>query len=716
MNFAEIAAFAAALCNFLITVLVLRCCNWREPATRANAAWGLSLTLWNVGSWQSLDLEQQEPIFWIKILHLGVIFMPVTLLHVSLVTAQVRSRKFLPGVYILHTFFAAMLLTDLYVADVHKYSFGNWMIPGPLFWAWVVSYGFITTFEVSMLWRTLRRSQGLQRTRLRFLLNAVLGLWVLGTNDLLPIFGFDKYPLLDIPFLPLANLAAIVYGVLVGYSALQHSLLDVHVTMGRISAHLVRFVFLFGIGLVLQLFIALTDPQSFRVGAMLANLAVLLVSAALASVLFPKLFGGSGMEKLERRILGDSFEYQDQVRSFIERMNWYADLPALLDELQTLLLRTFKLESYQIILRDESNLLFVVAREYPEKPTFVLKPNSPVFQYFEWGKGEYLSLSSSYVHIATSPLERGARDQMRVTEAEFCFPLAWQREPFGLLLVGKKVNGEPFTATDINLLVSLAKNMSLVANQIRLKTQILLTQELDLLGRMSRGMAHDLNNLLTPVSTLLQLATETGSYDEELLPTALRNISTMHSYIKESLFFSEHPHPDLRLDRLDIVVQQTLELARSNPRKPVEIVADHMDETLVEMNSVLMQRLLINLISNAIDASEPGMEVRIQMERLEKGDRSSDWVRIRVIDQGEGISRENLSRVQIPYFTTKDRGDENRGFGLGLAICRKIVTLHGGNLSIESQLRKGTTVMVDLPSRQAVAESTAPAPELTVAS
>ena len=65
-----------------------------------------------------------------------------------------------------------------------------------------------------------------------------------------------------------------------------------------------------------------------------------------------------------------------------------------------------------------------------------------------------------------------------------------------------------------------------------------------------------------------------------------------------------------------------------------------------------------------------------------------------------GHRRENLSRVQLPYFTTKNRGDEDRGFGLGLAICRKIVTLHGGHISIDSQLRKGTTVQVDLPSRQ----------------
>jgi signal transduction histidine kinase len=118
------------------------------------------------------------------------------------------------------------------------------------------------------------------------------------------------------------------------------------------------------------------------------------------------------------------------------------------------------------------------------------------------------------------------------------------------------------------------------------------------------------------------------------------------------------------------------------------------------MDEVLIQRLIANLIANAIDASRPGTQIRVELERLGKTEANRDWLRVRVIDHGEGIPKENLSRILTPYFTTKNRGDENRGFGLGLAICRKIVNLHGGHLSIASQQKKGTTVQVDLPSRQ----------------
>jgi signal transduction histidine kinase len=386
-------------------------------------------------------------------------------------------------------------------------------------------------------------------------------------------------------------------------------------------------------------------------------------------------------------------------------MYWYSDMQTLLDDLQELLTETFCLKGFKIILRDETTRAFSIIRASP--PVAIrelehLRIPSPVFQYFEWGRDAYLSLGDVLSMGSKSVLARQAREQLQGLDAQFCFALSSQNEPFGLLLVDQKISGEPYTATDINLLVMLVKNLSLMVNQIRLKTQILHAQELDLLGRMSRGMAHDLNNLLTPVWTLLQLSSEEGSntFDEDLLPVALRNIKTMRAYIREALFFSENLRPDIQLGRLDMLLMQAAELAKASRKKQVEVITDVPEEVVAELDEVLLQRMVANLISNAIDASAEGSEVRVELTRLAKTEASRDWVRVRISDRGEGIRKEDLNRVFTPYFTTKNRGDENRGFGLGLAICRKIVNLHGGNLSIASQLKKGTTVQVDLPTRQ----------------
>jgi signal transduction histidine kinase len=115
---------------------------------------------------------------------------------------------------------------------------------------------------------------------------------------------------------------------------------------------------------------------------------------------------------------------------------------------------------------------------------------------------------------------------------------------------------------------------------------------------------------------------------------------------------------------------------------------------------VQIQRLVSNLLGNAIEASNDSSTVRVRLTRLPKTEFSRDWYRIQIIDAGEGISEDNLRRIMMPYFSTKNQGDGRRGFGLGLAIARKMVHLHGGNLSIASKEKKGTTVQVDLPSRQ----------------
>ena len=139
----------------------------------------------------------------------------------------------------------------------------------------------------------------------------------------------------------------------------------------------------------------------------------------------------------------------------------------------------------------------------------------------------------------------------------------------------------------------------------------------------------------------------------------------------------------------------------SPPPRPreVEIQFDGSADVVVEMDAVLIKRLVCNLLSNAVDASRPGGRIEIQLASLPKTELSRDWHRLKIIDHGEGISAENLQRVFTPYFTTKNTGDGKRGFGLGLAIARKIVHLHGGTLSITSKEKQGATVQVDLPGK-----------------
>jgi signal transduction histidine kinase len=718
MKFGELIPLIGALLNFSLALFVLFQ-NPRSSVSRAYCLLGTAFAIWNFGTFWLFRIppgleHRSEALLWARFLQFGVIFIPLSLCHVSFLVAQIRlPKKLVIGAYAFHALlFASNLLDALglsnrfgihFLNDVKNVGYAWYSVAGPGFW---ILAGIFTLVWVSvgvLIWHR-RTLPTLARRRLTPLIVAQAAIAFFGCNDVLPILGIYYYPYTDYQVYPFGSMAAIFYGLIVGYSVLQYQLLDVHVTLNRSTAKAVRVLFIFLTGLCTLLVLWLIGSDQFTYYSFFAGLVTLMIGAVCAALLFPRLFGETS-EAVERHILGDTFEYEDQVRKFIETITWYSDLNALFSDLHDLLTRVFRFSSYHLYLRNETNLFFEITRSLPAQsphPLAELPPQAAVFRYFETAKREYLSLDVEEIRSRGSPLAMKVREELAALQGRFVFPLASEDETFGLLLVSDKTS-DPFTSNDIALLISLVANLSLIVNQIRLRTQVQQARELDLLGKMSRGMAHDLNNLLTPVWTLLQLSMETGNtepVDDELLPVALRNVSTMRAYIKEALFFSENLRPDLQLGRLDLVIHQAADVARASRKKDVEVIADVPEEALVEMDEVLIQRLIANLISNSIDASPTGSQIRVQLDRLAKSEINREWWRVAVIDHGEGIPKENLARIMTPYFTTKNHGDENRGFGLGLAICRKIINLHGGQLSISSQPKKGTTVQFDLPNRQ----------------
>ena len=701
MHLLEIAALCACLLNLALAIFVLR----QDTRSRLHGAyfvWGLGVSLWNLACvFLYGEVSHGAAVFWAKMVQLGIILAPLGFYETArLISGRSENRKATIAFLTLHGFFALSLFGHWFVKDVRYIgTLGYWSVPGWLFWAYPVSYTILIYSPLIFLYQASQQATSLQRTRLRAMLLALLLMSVAGTNDFLPILGIDQYPIINKPFYPFGNITACLYMTIVAYSVLQHTLLDVHVALGRFTAHAVRFGFLALCSLCMLMLLALAFPQHFNGVAFGGALLVQILSAITASTLFPRLFG-AGAETFERKILGDRLEYRDQVRAFVQSMTWFTDFPSLFSELHLLLVKSFRLESYTILLRDVTGH-FQLYRTHPaELANGVpeMTRDSPVARYFE--EEDVTCLTLAGLRVGPAATEEEARLQLAEFGAALCFAIRSHEEAMGFLMIGRKIGGDPFTVTDINLFTSLVKAMGVVVNQIRMKMQISQAQEFELLGRMSSGMAHDLNNLLTPVSTLLQLGDETGVLDDELLPVAARNVMAIRAYIREGLFFSEHHRLDFQGGRLDMVIARAIEVARGSRSAGVSIVNEVAGEVWAEMDAVMVQRLLANLITNAIDASPAGSKVTVAVDHRSPSDEERDWLRIRVIDEGQGIAAADIDRVFTPYFTTKNTGDSHRGFGLGLAICRKIAVLHGGELSIDSELHRGTTVIFDLPSKQ----------------
>ena len=705
MKFFALVPLLGGIFNLVLALFVYGS-DRRSRLNQIFFAWALSITIWNLGTYALFQSPDPVTAYrWAKYMQFGVIFIPVTMLHLCLHLSGQKPGRWMVLTYCFHGLLALMNVFDLFISGVHHVGYAYYSTAGIGFRIYGIA--FVQSFaSIIILLKKRRTLPPMKRGNFNGILIAQALLVALGTNDLLPIYGIDFYPGTGIPIRPYGSLAAVAYGVMVGYSVFQHQLLDVRFTLGRTGAYLVRFLFLALIAVLLNLIVATFAPsEKMTAFSLVSSVAVIVVAALFASFLFPKLLGGVS-EKLERRLMGDQFEYQDKVRAFIDRSRWHTELDELLSDLHTLLTSTLNLRGYTLILRDEANRAFAIARSHPADADIQLPElgtDSPVFQFFTTADNTFLPLGHEHHHDGGT-LEASAREQIRAIPGILAFPFLVGQQPLGILVVDEKRSGSAFTKTDTQLFSELTTNIALVINQVSLKDQLLQAKELELLGRMSQGMAHDLNNLTTPVWTLLQLLTEGVSAESlrtDLAPVAMRNIQTMREYIREALFFSENLRPDFQIDRLDTLVLEVVDLARQNRRKgkEIEYTVQLSGEILVEMDRVLIRRLITNILANAVDASPSPGRIEVDIIRLMKTDPERDWFRVRITDHGTGIPSENIHRIFQPYWSTKKTGDEDRGFGLGLAICRKIATLHGGSLVLTSETGKGTIVNIDLPNR-----------------
>ncbi len=271
--------------------------------------------------------------------------------------------------------------------------------------------------------------------------------------------------------------------------------------------------------------------------------------------------------------------------------------------------------------------------------------------------------------------------------------------PALLLAVGTKTNEAPFTYPEIERLQNIAELMDNILIRSRLNDQAVLQARIEYLALMSRGLAHDLKNLITPVSTFL-VHTDghypKGSAEEEVHTAARRAMRVMTDYVREAMFFAERFKPNF--DRVDptqlLITVQSITNARAAHRS-VTIEVDSAGSCSLVADGVLLQRLLANLVNNAIDASAVGQKISLRSSNVRPNE-----MRFEVSDEGAGIAPEIRSRIFDPYFTTKEFGDEVRGFGLGLTICQRIVDLHRGKIDVQTHLGMGTTVIIFLPLSQ----------------
>ena len=228
------------------------------------------------------------------------------------------------------------------------------------------------------------------------------------------------------------------------------------------------------------------------------------------------------------------------------------------------------------------------------------------------------------------------------------------------------------------------------------REQLVHAEKLASLGQLSASIAHEINNPLAGILTYTKLLAKKISGDTLEKGAALDHLSKMESevgrcsrIIRNLLDFSRQTEPTLRLVDVNQVIEQVLAMVGHQAQlQNVEVVRELSPSlSKVMADSDKLQQVFTNLTLNAIQAMSGGgkLTLRTSVENSQ--------VRIDVQDTGCGISKENLSKLFTPFFTTKEKGS---GVGLGLAVVRGIIERHKGEIKVQSEVGKGTTFSVYL--------------------
>ena len=224
----------------------------------------------------------------------------------------------------------------------------------------------------------------------------------------------------------------------------------------------------------------------------------------------------------------------------------------------------------------------------------------------------------------------------------------------------------------------------------RLQERIELKERLTALGEMSAGIAHELRNPMAVIAGYLKLlAKKQDAAGNAVIRDITTEIDGMNRIIGDLLTFARptalnRVPVDLR-DLLASCVESALQLRRGTGTIATDL---RLADLPVSMDDGLMRQSLGNIVQNALDAMQDGGTLTVE-SRAEGGD-----AMILIRDTGHGIAPENIRKVFLPFFTTREQG-----VGMGLALAHKIVTAHGGRIDVESGEGKGTTFTITLSTR-----------------
>ncbi len=724
MNIFALSGFINAIFAVIFGAIVYL----KNKERRINKIFGLmslSIVLWGVGYglWQ-LSKDKESALFWIRILSLGSTFIPILFLDwvLTLLDLQKEKRKILNFGYLLTFFFAIISFTPFYVRGVTpELNFPWWPKPG-IFYHFYIFLGYfgLMGYGLNLLFKNYKTVFGYKREQIKYvLIGTIIGIGGGATNFLL-WYG--------IPFPPYGTFLVPLYPFILGYAISRYRLMDIRLILGRGAIYALSFI------VIIVLAFLLIFLNNRFLGAIPFNISgplILIIGILIFQPIFR--FFESFASKYFYYVF---YSYQTVLTDLSKRLTQVLDLDKLSSLIVSTLMNTMKLDRTVILLREPGDGKYRIQKNIgfrEENGISLVKDNFLTVWLEKTQKPLVYEELSLIIRDTAENEEKGKLEKLRENikriEAALCLPLLMEEKIVGMIVLGNKISGDPYSEQDIDLLTNLSNQASIALQNATLYNQVqdlsqnlqekvdFQTKELreayEELQKLDKAKSefvsiasHQLRTPLTAIKGYISMMLEkTYGKPPEKMEVPLKNIylsnERLIKLVNDLLNVSriEAGRIELKIEKTSLeevissiaeelkneIKNRNLYLKFEKPQKPLPKISVDPDK---------IRQAIMNIIDNAIRyTNRGGIAVKTQILNTK--------YQIQISDTGEGMTKEEISHL----FESFSRGTAGtrfwtEGAGLGLYVAKKFVEMHNGKIWAESPGRgKGSTFYIELKIR-----------------
>ena len=702
------------LANILMALLLLAVVMRRNPKALLSRAFGLGvlcIAVIEFGHFMSLVVSGGDRVlFWFKFALAGTCFLPVTWSLFSFLLLQPDPKAIIQkrlGYFLLLLIagigFLALIPSNrlIYILPEARSLWLGAMRFGML-GRWFLIYLLLSVvIMLVFLENTYRNTH--QRGG-RYTLYGLIG------SLFYAIFLFSQGLLYSrIPSAVFLVGSAVIFaaGLFFAYDIVRYQLLQVDIYVGRGAVYSSVILLLVGAYLILM---GLVGKLVRVMGGNLNLLFTILAALVMFFLLLALLVSGSLKKRLksfiDRNFYRGRYDYREQWLRFSEEMSSLLSLQELLPRFLHMVMETLDVHKAGILLPggSQGDFLQAEAEDLPDEELCIPEKSEFLDWLFVLGKPVLLEDSRFNENIAQQVLFQ--RNRLQNLGLVALVPLITKRKLVGLLVLGSAASGDSFSSVDMELLETIGNHLSMAILNAKLSEELVLSKELEFIHKISSFVVHDLKNLISTLSMMLQNAADNmdkPEFRENMLVTISGTVEKIKGLMNKITTMPTDFQLDFQPQGLNSIIKEIVSKIKIDQMAHIQYVEDLRPLPDTSVDREYVERILMNLVVNALEAMHQEGTLRISTRFVEDGTelpadeksagRASKLVEIEVADSGAGMSKEFIKhKLFKPFQTTKEKG-----LGIGLYQCKEAVEAHGGSIEVKSREGEGTVFMVRLP-------------------